>query len=106
MKKPIPWAVALVSIFYWGALIWWQNEALFGSVTDQTNQNAIVALVLSVVYVGMLLLFFMRDTPESISELPFIGKSIKFFIWVVFALGITAYCIWIDVEAVQYNVCW
>ena len=100
MKKPIPWAVALVSIFYWGALIWWQNEALFGSVTDQTNQNAIVALVLSVVYVGMLLLFFMRDTPESISELPFIGKSIKFFIWVVFALGITAYCIWIDVEAV------
>ena len=100
MKKPIPWAVALVSIFYWGALIWWQNEALFGSVTDQTNQNAIVALVLSVVYVGMLLLFFMRDTPESISELPFIGKSIKFFIWIVFALGITAYCIWIDVEAV------
>ena len=100
MKKPIPWAVALVSIFYWGALIWWQNEALFGSVTDQTNQNAIVALVLSVVYVGMLLLFFMRDTPESISEIPFIGKSIKFFIWVVFALGITAYCIWVDVEAV------
>ena len=100
MKKPIPWAVALVSIFYWGALIWWQNEALFGSVTDQTNQNAIVALVLSVVYVGMLLLFFMRDTPESISEIPFIGKSIKFFVWVVFALGITAYCIWVDVEAV------
>ena len=77
MKKPIPWAVALVSIFYWGALIWWQNEALFGSVTDQTNQNAIVALVLSVVYVGMLLLFFMRDTPESISELPFIGKMFR-----------------------------
>ena len=100
MKKPIPWAVALVSIFYWGALIWWQNEALFGSVTDQTNQNAIVALVLSVVYVGMLLSFFMRDTPESISEIPFIGKSIKFFVWVVFALGITAYCIWVDVEAV------
>ncbi len=100
MKRPIPWAVALVSILYWGTLIWWQNEALFGSVTEQTNQNAIVALVLSVFYVGMLLLFFMRDTPESISELPFIGKSIKFFAWVIFALGITAYCIWIDVEAV------
>ena len=100
MKRPIPWAVALVSILYWGTLIWWQNEALFGSVTEQTNQNAIVALVLSVFYVGMLLLFFMRDTPESISELPFIGKSIKFFVWIIFALGITAYCIWIDVEAV------
>ncbi len=100
MKRPIPWAVALVSILYWGTLIWWQNEALFGSVTEQTNQNAIVALVLSVFYVGMLLLFFMRDTPESISELPFIGKSIKFFAWIIFALGITAYCIWIDVEAV------
>ena len=48
MKRPIPWAVALVSIMYWGTLIWWQNEALFGSVTEQTNQNAIVALVLSV----------------------------------------------------------
>jgi len=100
MKKPIPWAVALVSIFYWGALIWWQNEALFGSVTEQTNQNAIVALVLSVFYVAMLLLFFMRDTPESISQIPFIGKSIKFFVWLVFSFGVTAYCIWIDVEAV------
>ncbi len=100
MKRPIPWAVALVTIMYWGTLIWWQNEALFGSVTPQTNQNAIVALVLSVFYVGMLLLFFMRDTPESISELPFIGKSIKFFVWVLFSLGITGYCIWIDVEAV------
>jgi preprotein translocase subunit SecY len=100
MKKPIPWAVALVSIFYWGALIWWQNEALFGSVTEQTNQNAIVALVLSVFYVAMLLLFFTRDTPESISQIPFIGKSIKFFVWLVFSFGVTAYCIWIDVEAV------
>ena len=100
MKKPIPWAVALVSIFYWGALIWWQNEALFGSVTEQTNQNAIVALVLSVFYVAMLLLFFMRDTPESISQIPFIGKSIKFFVWLAFSFGVTAYCIWIDVEAV------
>ena len=57
MKKPIPWAVALVSIMYWGALIWWQYDALFGSVTEQMNQNATIALVLSVVYVAMFLLF-------------------------------------------------
>jgi len=100
MKKPIPWAVALVAIMYWGALIWWQYDSLFGSVTEQMNQNATIALVLSVVYVGMLLLFFMRDTPENISTVPVIGKSIKFFCWLLFSFGITAYCIWVDTEAV------
>ena len=101
MKKPIPWAVALVSIMYWGSLIWWQYDALFGSVTEQMNQNATIALVLSVIYVAMLLLFLMKDTPANISEIPLIGKSIKFFIWVAFCLGITAYCIWVDTEAVS-----
>ena len=75
MKKPIPWAVALISIMYWGALIWWQYDSLFGSVTEQMNQNATVALVLSVFYVGMLLLFLMRDTPTQISEIPIIALT-------------------------------
>lgn len=100
MKKPIPWAVALISIMYWGALIWWQYDALFGSVTDQMSKNATYALVLSVFYVGMLLLFLMRDTPQQISEIPVIGKSIKFYCWLAFSLGLTAYCIWVDKEAV------
>ena len=74
MKKPIPWAVALISIMYWGALIWWQYDSLFGSVTEQMNKNATYALVLSVFYVAMLLLFLMKDTPEAISSVPIFGK--------------------------------
>ena len=100
MKKPIPWAVALVAIMYWGALIWWQYDSLFGSSTEQMNSNATWALVFSVVYVAMLLLFFMRDTPENISSIPVIGKSIKFYCWLIFSFGLTAWCIWIDTEAV------
>ncbi|RAH16701.1 MAG: preprotein translocase subunit SecY [Methanobacteriota archaeon] len=42
----------------------------------------------------------MKDTPQQISEIPLIGKSIKFYSWLAFSLGLTAYCIWVDKEAV------
>ncbi|HIG38278.1 MAG TPA: preprotein translocase subunit SecY [Candidatus Poseidoniales archaeon] len=43
----------------------------------------------------------MRDLPENIREIPFLGKSLKGLIWLVFVLSL-AYWGWVDKAAVGY----
>ena len=100
MKRPIPWAVALMAVGYWGMLIWWQYDALFGVATEAENQRATLALVLSVIYVAYMLVCLTKDTPEGIKDIPYLGRSIKLLGYLGIVGYITYYCIWVDIEAV------
>ena len=101
-RRPIPWAIALIGALYFGTLIYWQQDALFGTGVEQiARDRATFGLAFSLVYVIFLLWCFMRDLPDGIKEIPFIGKGLKFFIW----LAMVAICTWYarpsgDAEAV------
>ena len=73
-KQPVPWAIALVSILYFGMLVYWQSEALFGDTTLYDTDAAIFGLGLSVAYVAYLMFGFLKDLPPALKDLPVIGK--------------------------------
>jgi preprotein translocase subunit SecY len=83
-KRSVPWAVALVGLLYFGTLIYWQSDALFGDVTMYDNDAAVFGVGLSVLYVAFLMLCFMKDVPPSLKEVPIIGKYGKLMIWLGF----------------------
>ena len=83
-KRSVPWAVALVGLLYFGTLVYWQSDALFGDVTMYDNDAAVFGVGLSVVYVAFLMLCFMKEVPASIKEVPIIGKYGKLLVWLGF----------------------
>ncbi len=82
--KPIPWAIALTGILYFGLLIYWQSDALSSEITEQRNA-AQFGLVLSVIYVAYLMWCFNRDLPEGLKDAPFIGRYGKLSGWLAIA---------------------
>jgi preprotein translocase subunit SecY len=89
-KRSVPWAVALVGLLYFGTLVYWQSDALFGDVTMYDNDAAVFGVGLSVVYVAFLMLALMKEMPASIKEVPIIGKYGKLLTW----LGFVATAVW------------
>jgi preprotein translocase subunit SecY len=83
-KRSVPWAVALVGLLYFGTLVYWQSDALFGDVTMYDNDAAVFGVGLSVVYVAFLMLCFMKEVPASLKEVPIIGKYGKLLVWLGF----------------------
>ena len=97
-SKPIGFAI--MAIIYWGALFYWlRDDLLDGSVDEQSR--ALKMFLISFPYVGFVMWSTMRDLPENIREIPFLGKSLKGLIWLVFVLSL-AYWGWIDPAAVGY----
>ncbi|MGY8670120.1 MAG: preprotein translocase subunit SecY [Candidatus Poseidoniales archaeon] len=83
-KRSVPWAVALVGLLYFGTLVYWQSDALFGDVAMYDNDAAVFGVGLSVVYVAFLMLCFMKDLPPSLKDVPIIGKYGKLLTWLGF----------------------
>ena len=83
-KQPVPWAIALVSILYFGMLVYWQSEALFGDTTLYDTDAAVFGLGLSVAYVAYLMFGFLKDLPPALKDLPVIGKFGKLLGWLAF----------------------
>ncbi len=83
-KRSVPWAVALVGLLYFGTLVYWQSDALFGDVTMYDNDAAVFGVGLSVVYVAFMMLAFMKEMPASLKEVPIIGKYGKLITWLIF----------------------
>ena len=83
-KRSVPWAVALVGLLYFGTLVYWQSDALFGDVTMYDNDAAVFGVGLSVIYVAFLMLCFMKEVPASLKEVPIIGKYGKLLTWLGF----------------------
>jgi len=99
-RRPKPIGFAIMAIIYWGALFYWlRDDLLDGSVDEQSR--ALKMFLISFPYVGFVMWSTMRDLPENIREIPFLGKSLKGLIWLVFVLSL-AYWGWIDPAAVGY----
>jgi len=58
-------------------------------------------LLVSFPYVGYVMWAAMKDLPENIREIPYLGKSLKGLIWLVFVLSLARWG-WIDKAAVGY----
>ena len=78
--KPIPWAIALTGVLYFGLLIYWQSDELSSEI-DAVRNAAQFGLVLSVIYVAYLMWCFNRDLPEGLKDAPVIGRYGKLLGW-------------------------
>mgnify|MGYP001351724306 FL=1 len=82
--KPIPWAIALTGVLYFGLLIYWQSDELSSEIAEQRTA-AQFGLVLSVIYVAYLMWCFNRDLPEGLKDAPVIGRYGKLMGWLAIA---------------------
>ena len=99
-RRPNPIGFGIMVIIYWGALFYWlRDDLLDGSVDEQSR--ALKMFLISFPYVGYVMWATMRDLPENIKEIPFLGKSFKGLIWLVFVISL-AYWGWVDKAAVGY----
>ena len=99
-RRPNPIGFGIMAIIYWGALFYWlRDDLLDGSVDEQSR--ALKMFLISFPYVGYVMWATMRDLPENIREIPFLGKSLKGLIWLVFVISL-AYWGWVDKAAVGY----
>ena len=101
-RQPVPLGILAISLIYWGALLYWRWDALTGEDTAAMNL-ALQGIVLSVAYVGLILLGLTKDLPEGISQIRYIGGSLKFFIWLSAVLAL-AYWAWLDDSLVGFNL--
>jgi preprotein translocase subunit SecY len=89
-----------MAVIYWGALFYWlRGDLLDGSAVEQTR--ALKMFLISFPYLGYAMWAMMRDLPENIREIPFLGKSLKGIIWLIFVLSL-AYWGWVDKAAVGF----
>ena len=101
-RQPVPLGILAISLIYWGALLYWSWDALTGEDTAAMNL-ALQGIVLSVAYVGLVMLGLTKDLPEGIRQIRYIGGSLKFFIWLAAVLAL-AYWAWIDDSLVGFNL--
>ncbi len=86
-KQSVPWAVALSGILYFGMLAYWEYDDLMAGV-----DNAVFGFVFGLIYVAYIMWCFNRDMPESIKEVPFIGRYGKMLGWLTFVGVAVWYC--------------
>ena len=99
-RRPNRLATAIMAFIYWGALFYWlRGDLLDGSADEQSR--ALTMFLISFPYIGYVMWAMMRDLPENIREIPFLGKSLKGLIWLIFVLSL-AYWGWVDKAAVGY----
>ena len=73
---------------------------MFDGAADEQSR-ALKMFLVSFVYVGYVMWATMRDLPEQIKEIPYLGKSLKGMIWLAFVLAL-AYWGWVDKAAVGF----
>ena len=99
-RRPSLFGTAIMAIIYWGALFYWLRDDLLDGSADEQSR-ALTMFLISFLYIGYVMWAMMRDLPENIREIPFLGKSLKGLIWLIFVLSL-AYWGWIDPAAVGY----
>ena len=99
-RRPSGLGLAIMVAIYWGALLYWLRGDLFDGAADEQTR-ALKMFLVSFVYVGYVMWATMRDLPEQIKEIPYLGKSLKGMIWLAFVLAL-AYWGWVDKAAVGF----
>ncbi|MDG1535692.1 MAG: preprotein translocase subunit SecY [Candidatus Thalassarchaeaceae archaeon] len=82
-RRPSYIGIVALSIIYWGALTWWQKDALFGTDSD-LQMKALTMLGTSFPYIGFVIWGTSSDLPENIAETPYLGRMLKPTIWLAF----------------------
>ena len=99
-RRPNAIGLAIIATIYWGALFYWlRGDLLDGAADEQTR--ALKMLLVSFPYVGFVMWSAMTDLPENIREIPYLGRSLKGLIWLVYVLAL-AYWGWMDEAAIGY----
>ena len=99
-RRPNAIGLAIMATIYWGALFYWLRDDLLDGAADEQTR-ALKMLLVSFPYVGFVMWSAMTDLPENIREIPYLGRSLKGVIWIVFVLAL-AYWGWVDEAAIGY----
>ena len=99
-RRPNAIGLAIMATIYWGALFYWLRDDLLDGAADEQTR-ALKMLLVSFPYVGFVMWSAMTDLPENIREIPYLGRSLKGVIWLVFVLAL-AYWGWMDEAAIGY----
>ena len=82
-RRPSVLGVVALSVVYWGALAWWQQDTLFGTDSD-AQMKAMTMFATSFPYIGFVIWGTSNDLPENIAEIPYVGRMLKPVIWLAF----------------------
>lgn len=99
-RRPSGLGLAIMATVYWGALFYWLRDDLLEGAADEQSR-ALKMFLVSFPYVAYVMWATMTDLPENIREIPYLGKSLKGIIWLVFVLSL-AYWGWVDKAAVGF----
>ena len=94
VRRPNVPAILIISAIYWGALLYWQWDELFGTV-QADQMRSLYAVSLSLPYVGFIIWGTSTDLPDNIQDIRYIGRGLKPGIFVAFFLGAAIWG-WID----------
>ena len=98
-RRPNVLGLVIVAAIYWGALVWWQRDLLFGD--DSADQTwALTLLAVSFPYVGFVIWGVSADLPESLADSA-LGRWLKPVIWLASVIGMVIWG-WVDEQAVGF----
>ena len=99
-RRPNAIGLAIMATIYWGALFYWLRDDLLDGAADEQTR-ALKMLLVSFPYVAFVMWAAMTDLPENIREIPYLGRSLKGVIWLVFVLALV-YWGWVDEAAIGF----
>ena len=88
--KPMPIAVAITGLLYWGLLVYWTRDDLQAGFDTAGGEAAIFGLIFSIVYVAYVMACLMIDMPEGLKTMPVVGRYCKLLAWLAL-LGLAAW---------------
>ena len=100
VRRPNVPVILIISAIYWGALLYWQWDELFG-VVQADQMRSLYAVSLSLPYVGFIIWGTSTDLPENIQDIRYIGRGLKPGIFIAFFLGAAIWG-WIDQALVGF----
>ena len=99
-RRPNVIGLVILSALYWGALYYWLRADLNSDIRD-VQIDALILFSLSIPYVAFVMWGAMRDLPESIANIPYMGKYMKVQIWSVILISFAIWA-WIDPSLVGF----
>jgi len=107
-RGPNWFGVAAMCVMYWGALYYWVKDELNlvwslnpFSAGGEHQSWALILLATSIPYVAFVMWGTMSDLPESVSQIPVIGKYSKAYSWLAIVLAFS-YWGWVDKAAMGF----
>ena len=95
-RGPNWFGVVAMCAIYWGALYYWVRDELSAGGDDQSR--ALILLATSIPYVAFVMWGTMTDLPESVTQIPAVGKYAKAYLWLAIVLAFS-YWGWVDKAA-------